>query len=714
MQYSKIALATIFILGSSQLRADMGEMVEEDLMLLYGDEETISIATGTSKPIHLAPSVASVITARDIMASGARTLSEVLELVPGLHVAPSYVARLNTTYAIRGIQTGDNAQVLLTINGMSAKNLTNGARLNFFEFPVSSIARIEVIRGPGSAVHGSDAYAGVINVITKNADDIGTGEVGLRMGSYRSNNAWVQGAQTMGEWRLSTAIDYMHTNGDDSRTISADAIGQSGALATQKEILNAQLQLESDDWNIQLWSWNLRNAGFGPGAINILSSESTEDTDFFQFDALSHLVQDSTWALDGRLTYQFTDDQSSLLLFPAGSMLPIGADGNLFTPNPGCVEPGGVCLATFNDGVIGNPGYKGEMTQLEFTSIHSLDTHKLRIGVGFAHQKLEADESKNFGPGVLNGLSNNTVITDPPTSVTGTADIYLLDQSTNNTFLSLQDEWQFANDWEFTGGLRYDNYSESGETINPRLAVVWATNYNWTTKFLYGSAFRAPAYTEQFFQNNPAFVGREDIDPEQIHTIEVVFDVRPNLDVHDIFNLFYYEAKDLIGLEPSVEGMKFQNLTDQRGYGFELETQWDINDKFMLAANFAWQHSENIETNKVIPFVPGRQFSTYILYKPQMDFSLYVSYNRVMDRVRETNVFFGTAYVDDPRAAIDDYGVFNVTVRKELNNNLDFSIAIRNLLDEDVYEPSSYSPLTVMEDFPMEGRTFSAEAIYRF
>ena len=715
MQRNNVALAVIFSLNIPAIQAESFMMdADEDLMLLYEDEEIIEIATGTAKPIHLAPSVASVITARDIKASGARSLSEALELVPGLHVAPSYVVRLNTTYAIRGIQTGDNAQVLLTINGMSVKNLTNGARLNFFEYPVSNIARIEIIRGPGSAVHGSDAYAGVINVITKNADQIGDGEAGLRAGSYQTNNTWVQGAETIGSWKMSAAVDYFHTNGDDARTITTDGIGRSGTLDTQKEILNTQLGFVSDDWHIRLWSWNLRDAGFGPGAVNILSPESTEDIAFFQFDVMHHLIQTDSWILDGRLTYQYTDDKSSVVLFPTGTSWPIGADGNLFTPNPGCVEPGGVCLATFADGVIGEPGYKGEMVQLEFSSIYSFDKHKLRFGAGVAYQKVEANESKNFGPGVLENLTNNMLVTSPPTSVTGTNNIYLPDQSSSNIFLSIQDEWQFANDWEFTGGVRYDDYSDTGDTINPRLAVVWATNYNWTTKFLYGSAFRAPAYTEEYFQNNPAFVGRKGIDPEKIHTFEIVFDVRPSLDVHNVFNIFYYKAKDLIGLAPSIEGMKFENLTDQKGYGFEFETQWDISNKLMLAANFAWQHSENTDTKKAIPFVPGRQFSTYILYKPQIDTSLYLSYNRVMNRARETNVFFATGFVDDPRATIDDYGVVNVTVRKEISNQLEFSVAFKNLLDEDVYEPSAYSPFTVLEDFPMEGRTFFAEAIYSF
>ncbi|GAB6042124.1 hypothetical protein JCM17961_28000 [Endothiovibrio diazotrophicus] len=57
----------------------------------------------------------------------------------------------------------------------------------------------------------------------------------------------------------------------------------------------------------------------------------------------------------------------------------------------------------------------------------------------------------------------------------------------------LQDERAVAPDWQFTVGVRYDDYSDFGSTINPRLSLVWATDYDLSTKLLYGRAFRAPS-----------------------------------------------------------------------------------------------------------------------------------------------------------------------------------------------------------------------------
>ncbi|MEJ2442990.1 MAG: TonB-dependent receptor plug domain-containing protein, partial [Exilibacterium sp.] len=145
---------------------------EDALLELYGDEEMISIATGQKQSIAKAPAVASVITADDILRSGATDIDDVLEMVPGLHVSRDHI-NYNPIYTFRGIYTSFNPQVLMLINGVPLTNLFHGDRnLMWGGMPVNGISRIEVIRGPGSAIYGADAFAGVINIITKTSGDI--------------------------------------------------------------------------------------------------------------------------------------------------------------------------------------------------------------------------------------------------------------------------------------------------------------------------------------------------------------------------------------------------------------------------------------------------------------------------------------------------------------------------------------------------------------
>ena len=86
-----------------------GLVSDVDFAGLYGDEDYVSIATGSIQPIAKAPAVASVITASQIRAMGARDIDQVLESVPGLHISLSAI--YNPEYLFRGISSDFSPQV---------------------------------------------------------------------------------------------------------------------------------------------------------------------------------------------------------------------------------------------------------------------------------------------------------------------------------------------------------------------------------------------------------------------------------------------------------------------------------------------------------------------------------------------------------------------------------------------------------------------------
>jgi outer membrane receptor for ferrienterochelin and colicins len=108
----------------------------------------IAIATGNDTPVERVPASASVISAAEIESMGARTLDEVLGSLAGFHVAPSVLSRLDIIYSVRGIHTGFNPQVLLLMNAIPVQFSLQGGRPTLFRLPISSVERIEVIRGP--------------------------------------------------------------------------------------------------------------------------------------------------------------------------------------------------------------------------------------------------------------------------------------------------------------------------------------------------------------------------------------------------------------------------------------------------------------------------------------------------------------------------------------------------------------------------------------
>ncbi|MEW7994592.1 MAG: TonB-dependent receptor plug domain-containing protein, partial [Candidatus Thiodiazotropha endolucinida] len=151
-------------------------------------EMEITISTDTKQTVSQAPAAVSVITVEDIEATGATNLVDILESVPGIHVRANQFA-FRPLIQFRGTNAN---QTLLMINGTSMRDLMWGFGIFWKGIPSSIIDRVEIIRGPGSALFGADASAGVINVITKTAGKINHNEMGLRSGSFNSNTGWLQ------------------------------------------------------------------------------------------------------------------------------------------------------------------------------------------------------------------------------------------------------------------------------------------------------------------------------------------------------------------------------------------------------------------------------------------------------------------------------------------------------------------------------------------
>lgn len=679
----------------------------------------ISIATGNSTPLDRAPATASVIQAAEIRAMGARTLDDVLETVPGLHVSLSSLSRLDSVYSIRGIHTGFNPQVLLLLNGVPVQSFIQGGRPTLFRMPVTSIERVEVIRGPGSAIYGADAYAGVINVITKDGAAIDATEVGLRTGEFNSHELWVQTGGQLNDLGIAFDMTYQTTDGDKDRRINRDAqtsldeiFGTSaslapGPLATRYEVLDTHLALNMDRWQLNLWNWHSRDAGLGAGIFQALD-QSGYDNDKVWMADFTYRFNTNPEGWDNSINTSYTryDQEAWFNLFPSGAVLPIGTDGNInLNPDPAVPKK----FVAFPDGVIGNPSGSADEVKVDWISIfNGFDAHRLRFAVGVRRQELEVNERKNYGPGVINYADLPappavSVIDGTLTDVSNTPDVFIDDGARDIVYASLQDEWRLYRDLELTAGVRYDRYSDFGGTTNPRMALVWSANENLTTKLMYGSAFRAPSFSEQGLQNNPVTLGNPDLKPEHIDTLELSFNYRFNAGLQSTLTLFDYVAEDMIDFIEGEGTRTAQNARDQDGQGFEWELAWKPVPQWQISGNYAFQDARDSGSNRPIADAPGQQFMVNTTWEFLPRWQVHAQANWVADRDRSEG---------DPRPVIDDYTLVNITLRRQsILPSLDLAVSLRNAFDEDAKEPSG---LQIPEDYPLEGRSAWLELTYKF
>ncbi len=671
---------------------------EMDLDLVYGDEETVSIATGTQRPLNLAPAVISVITAEEIEKIGATDINQVLETVPGLHVSVSSQG-YNPIFEIRGIHSDLNPQVLLLINGLPLTNVSFGNRgLAWGGMPIKNIARIEVIRGPGSAIYGADAFAGVINIITKNAEDIDGLEIGGRGGNFDRGDGWLLYGGNLSGLDIAFSFQGGTTSGQ-KRVIDADAqsffdgeFGTSASLAPGpvnlgRQYIDTSLDLSFDEWRLRAWYQGRFDGGLGAGAAQALDPIGRGSASRFNAD-LTYRNIDSfeNWDLTAQLSFFDVANEFDTVLFPAGSAFP-GSNGN---------------LNTFPHGVIGNPDLFERHYRTDLWAFYTgFNEHTLRFGTGFRLEDLyKVTESKNFfQPGPFpQPLPGNRVV-----DVTGIA-AFNTPHSRNIVYLLAQDEWNFAPDWTLTAGVRYDHYSDFGNTVNPRLALVWQTAYNLTSKLLYGRAFRAPSFTEQFNINNPVLLGNPNLNPETINSIELAFDYQPWQPLRTKLNIYWYLYQDIIRFVPEPNGTRTaQNSGDQTGYGLEFESTWDITDTLRLYGNYAFQKSIDDSVDADVGFAPTHQVYARADWRFLPKWNLDTQFNWVGDRKRS----FG-----DPRPQIGDYTTLDLTLRgSDLFHGLGVSLAVKNLFDTNTREPS-LPPGLIPNDLPLSGRNYYFELRY--
>lgn len=674
------------------------------------EEEVIVTASGYRTPLNKAPAIASVITAAEIEQYGINNLSEALEMVAGLHISLSPLNRLDYVYSIRGIHTGFNPHVLLLMDGVPIQFSFQGSKPIQFRLPVSNIQQIEIIRGPGSAIYGADAYSGVINVITKDYSSAQNFNMGVRLGSFDTQNIWFQGRMRYLGWKTTYGFTYQHSKGDETRTIQSDqqsilddvffsnASLAPGPLATQYEVFDSHIKLDNRKWTINLWSWNSQNTGIGAGAAQALDHKGKDNTDLFLVD-VNYRISDAgeNWSNNIRTTYQYYDTQSQLNLFPPGTVLPIGNDGNV-----DALEPVG--LVQFPDGLIGHPGGNTQDFGVGLTSLYfGWDSHKWRIAVGAKKQRVKNRERKNFGPGIINGTQSS--VNGKLISVRGSEFIFLKDVSRLNKYLSLQDEWNITPKWDLTTGVRFDHYSDFGSTSNPRIALVWIPNDTFSAKLLSGKAYRAPSFTEQFFQNNPIAIGNPNLSPETIKTHEISLTANSSLSLDSTISLFVYRAQGLIEFLPDAgETTKTaQNSRNQDGKGFEWEVRWKPTSRLQVKTSVSFQNSTDKELGSKIADAPGQQYSLNIHWQPINAFELSVGMNHVANRVRLST---------DTRKEIADYTIIDFTAKyRNIMPGIDLSTGVRNATNEDAREPSNG---VIPNDYPLESRSFWLEFAYNF
>lgn len=609
---------------------------------------TVKIATQTEQPVIQAPAVVSVITADDLRATGATNLMEILQSVPGLYVKTNlFGAKPLITF--RG---ASGVNVLLMINGAPVKDLVWSPGIFWKGIPANAIERIEIIRGPGSALFGADAAAGVINVITKTAGTIQGGEAGLRLGSNDSRAGWLQQG---GKWQgfdVAFTADISSTDGH-SPWIARDKLGHAGHAWYGHDDAELHLALARPRWRLMFDHTRRENVGIGLTGAAVLDPLTRAQE---RKSSLTWLYRDddaaADWGFSSEARYRDLSYDS----------------GNGFwelPPGPG---------ERHNVLAVAERRFNVEMA----AHYRGLRDHRLQFGAGHVWQTPY----------------------DVRQSINGVPGIFVPEKTRRNAYLFVQDIWRIAPDWELTAGARYDHYSDFGSTFNPRLALVWQSTPRLTTKLMVGQAFRAPSYLELYSQT-AANASNPDLRPERSRTTELSFTWRASRDLHLGMNVYRFDRSDVIAPEV-LPPYRFANLGRYAGNGVELEAQWQPSHTLRLRGNFSQVQLGALDNPLRDLAIPPRQayFRADWMFAPKWHWNLQAHWfeRRPLP-------------VGDPRSVLGSQFLLTTSVRYFHGSEWEFAATVRNLAARDQRE---YSSRALTDNLPLPGRSIEAELRYKF
>jgi len=645
----------------------------------------VLISTASMRPLSKAPAVVSVITERDIEATGATNLVDVLEGVPGIHVRYSQFA-MRPLVQFRGASAG---QTLLMINGNSVRDLMWGFGVFWKGIPASAIDRIEIIRGPGSALFGADASAGVINVITKTAGKIDSSEVGVRVGSFDTRTAWVQHGSTHGGMELGLTAEFSTTDGHEPFIVKdAQAAGDPsyapGMAETGWDNVDLRMSLAWEDWKL-LYGFTkhidleVGLTGFGVLDPQTRASDHRHTLDFlYRNDDYA-----DNWGLDLKVGFQQLAYSSGIGFFE---------------------NPPGSFAGAYPDGVVNQMRASERSAEAEVSGVFTgIENHALRMGVGYRWQDLYHVEhviNKGTGP-----TGTPLPLGSPLVDVSDTPYAFAPEKTRHIVFAYVQDVWSIQDGVELIAGVRFDHYSDFGNTVNPRLALVWEATDKLTAKVMYGHAFQAPSF-QQLFAETSFSLPNSSLEPETSTTIELQLGYALNSRIQLGMNIFHYEQEDVIRpVTPIVVGggvtkRRYENVGEHAISGVELEAWWQASPKVRFSGNYTYRDPED---NDYRAFDEPKQ-EAYLRadwgFRPGWNLNL--QSNWIGKRYRPDT---------DSRPDLGSHTVTDVTLRYSGLKNLELAASVRNLFDVDAHE---YTSARVPNDLPLPGRNGYLELRYQF
>jgi len=668
------------------------EFYMQELMSIL--EEETEIATKTKMNSDYVPGIVTVLHGDEMEALGARTVWEALGFVPGIETTINNMGR--PLVIARGIGEGTliSGHIKIMLNSVPVNLTFSGTNDSLMLIPIEQVERIEIIRGPGSALYGEFSYAGVINIITR--------KDGKRIyGSAAQYDTYGGGGHFSYEnkdhdFKASVNISGWDTDGADVNSGPDSNITFSnqpeisfspGKTNEDQEIKSMALSLDYKKFNLDFYGIK-RDFGqyFGIPSLQPSNDDKAFHTTYYYIDAKQEVNFSSSLKAD--FNFYLSENERKLqhhMIRPPGVIL---------GPPPGPPPlPDGLWIGNFTN----ERRIEGSA---DFTwSGWEKHTPLLRLSIA------EIDLLDAWGES-----NNNTVTRQVLPSIQRLPENQdgWIDPGHTRVIISavLQDQFQVTDSISITGGVRFDDFDDIDEqSITPRIAGLWRIGEPHIIKAQYSRAFRPPTFSDLYTpQGGLGLVGNPDLEPETMETYEVGYIYRKSGSVGRT-TIFYSKLKDMIENfnEDGVRGIR--NIGKIRLQGVELEWEQKLWSNWKAVANLSYVDAKDVTDDHKVGGSADWLGNFILTGKIKKDLVIATRYLYVGDRNRDSS---------DNRDKLDGYNILNATLSHFNLGMKGFTarVGVQNLFDDDVRAPSL--PRTYVDDLPRPGRTWWAHISFEF
>lgn len=659
--------------------------------------EVVVTSNRSSRSISEIPGQIDIIKSKTINELPVQNTDEILRYVSNVYVNRSWgIFSQNSSVTMRGLDA--SARVLVLIDGTPI-NKSSGGSVNWNLVPINMIDRVEVIKGPASAMYGNNAMAGVINIITKEPKKPFQGEIGIQGGNYGTYGGYIDlaGNNEKDNKGFSWSLNAMGREGDGYFLDPEDQRDSTSAKAFLKEAnLSAKMgyrfsknhKLEVD----AIYYYDMKGQGrkvyeddgdymsvattylqakyqgvFGKTVLNVMGFTQHED-EFKQTESVGS--SSSKYKLADR----DSDKNDYGLWINATTYL---SKKNILTYGID-LKQGDVDVVNTYYTSTDVLKYKGT---LDFAGIFLQDELKLANDKIIIVAGARLDYARYY---------NGSLDVNDPTSSTG--------------FIAPYDEV-------------YDD--DSWYSFSPKVSVRYNFTDSKSVYISYSQGFMPPKLDDlsKSGKIRKGFkIANPELGPEYISNYEIggVFDFGDNLTIE---TAIYYSLGDdfqyFVGTGDSVDTggddlkpvYQRQNISDVEIIGAEISTKYFITKQLNIAVNYSYNHSIIKEFKKPDDYekdITGK----YIIEVPQNMFFAGLSWqNKYFHTTLAYNYVSSQWYDDENTTKVDGYGVLDLMLTKTINKQFEISLSIQNILDNEYIDRKGYLA---------PGRFTIAEVKYRF